>query len=264
LISKKTLGQFAALLVVSGAASAALPPVVDGSGRVIASPAQQASASSMLGMYNRLEQLQREVQQMRGQIEEQNYLIETLKKRQRDLYLDIDGRIAQLESGNSSASIKASLGSLAQAANSGISAQSSPSAPSQTKVSGGQDKVAYDEAFSSLKSGDYQQSIADFSQFVTTFPTSVYIPNALYWLGEASYVSRNFKRALDEFTKVVSQYPAHSKAKDAMLKIGFIQYENKQWQQARETLEKVIASYPDTTVSSLAQKRLERMRQEKH
>ena len=108
------------------------------------------------------------------------------------------------------------------------------------------------------------EAIADFSQFVTTFPTSVYIPNALYWLGEASYVSRNFKRALDEFTKVVSQYPAHSKAKDAMLKIGFIQYENKQWQQARETLGKVIASYPDTTVSSLAQKRLERMRQEKH
>ena len=47
-----------------------------------------------------------------------------------------------------------------------------------------------------------------------------------------------------------------------MLKIGFIQYENKQWQAARETLEKVTTSYPNSTVASLAEKRLEQMRQE--
>jgi TolA-binding protein len=63
---------------------------------------------------------------------------------------------------------------------------------------------------------------------------------------------------------VVSQYPAHSKAKDALLKIGFIQYEDKQWKQSRETLTKVVRSYPGTTVASLAQKRLDRLRQEKH
>jgi len=262
LISKKIIGQFTALVLVSGAASAALPPVVDGSGRVTTAPAQQTSASSMLGMYNRIEQLQREVQQMRGQIEEQNYLIETLKKRQRDLYLDTDRRIVQLESGKTSLAVTGQTSPSMQGG--GSSVQSPQRLAIQPKVTGAQDKLAYDKAFSSLKSGRYQQSITDFSEFVTSFPNSIYIPNALYWLGEASYVNRDFKRALDEFTKVVSQYSTHSKAKDAMLKVGFIQYENKQWQQARETLEKVTASYPGTTVASLAKKRLDRMRQEKH
>ena len=261
-MSQKIIGHIAALVFVSGAASAALPPVVDGSGRVATAPTQQTPASSMLGMYNRLEQLQREVQQMRGQIEEQNYLIETLKKRQRDLYLDTDRRIVQLESG------KASLPVIGQTSPSVLGNGSSEQVPqlptAQANVTGAQDKLAYDKAFSSLKSGRYQQSITDFSEFVTSFPNSIYIPNALYWLGEASYVNRDFKRGLEEFTKVVSQYPAHSKAKDAMLKVGFIQYENKQWHQARETLEKVTASYPGTTVASLAKKRLDRMRQEKH
>jgi len=212
-------------------------------------------------MYNRLEQLQLEVQQMRGQLEEQSYLIETLKKRQRDLYLDTDRRIVQLESGTaSSPMVEQSSPSLIQ----GVSTPTSQPLVSEATESNGQDKLAYDKAFSSLKSGQFQQSMTDFSAFVSAFPNSAYVPNALYWLGEASYVNRDFKRAVTEFNKVISQYPSHSKAKDAMLKLGFIQYENKQWKQARETLEKVTATYPGTTVASLAKKRLERLSQEKH
>jgi tol-pal system protein YbgF len=260
LINKKIKGQLVALMLVSGAASAALPPVVNGNAQAAA--ATQSSASSMLGMYNRLEQLQREVQQMRGQLEEQTYLIGTLKKRQRDLYLDTDRRIVQLETGNKPMPISTGVRTNLSP---NETLQSSQTITAQTApTSGAQDKLAYDQAFSGLKSGRYQQSIKDFTGFVTSFPNSVYLPNAYYWLGEASYVSRDFKRASEEFNKVVSQYPAHSKAKDALLKIGFIQYENKQWQQARETLTKVSNSYPGTTVASLAQKRLDRLRQEKH
>jgi len=262
LISKKIVGQLVALSIVSGAASAALPPVVDGNVRGQVDSGGSAAGSSMVGMYNRLEQLQLEVQQMRGQLEEQAYLIETLKKRQRDLYLDTDRRLVQLESGTTSSPMadQSSSSGLVQ----GVSTPASQPVMSEATQSNGQDKVAYDKAFSSLKSGQFQQSIIDFSAFVSAFPNSAYVPNALYWLGEASYVNRDFKRAVTEFNKVISQYPSHSKAKDAMLKLGFIQYENKQWKQARETLEKVTASYPGTTVASLAKKRLERLSQEKH
>jgi len=257
---EKIKRQLAALLLMSGAASAALPPVVDGNAQMGAS---STSAASMLGLYKRLEQLQREVQQMQGQMEEQAYLIENLKKRQRDLYLDTDRRLVQLETGETVV-----LG----ADSNPLNTTNSSSKPEQTAitteqpalVNGSQDKLAYDRAFSSLKSGRYKQSITDFSAFAKNFPQSVYLPNALYWLGEASYVNRDFKRAVDEFNKVVSQYPAHAKAKDALLKIGFIQYEQKQWKESKETLTKVSSSYPDTTVASLAQKRLDKLRQEKH
>lgn len=242
-------------MLISGAASAALPPVVDARGQ---RGATQTSAASMLGMYNRLEQLQRDVQQLRGELEEQAYLMETLKKRQRDLYLDTDRRLAALESGDQGPSPVA-----VNAPNTNLTQAVQPTAENNP-VTGTDDKLAYSQAFSSLKAGRYKQAIVDYSSFVSKFPNSSLLPNAYYWLGEASYVSRDFKRAIDEFNKVVAQYPTHSKAKDALLKIGFIQYENKQWKQARETLTTVVSSYPKTTVASLAQKRLDRLHQEKH
>ena len=43
----------------------------------------------------RLDSLQREVQQLRGDVEVQNHALETMKQRQRDLYLDLDSRLSQ-------------------------------------------------------------------------------------------------------------------------------------------------------------------------
>lgn len=249
--------QLAVLLLMSGAVSAALPPVVNGNARLGAS---STSASTMLGLYNRLEQLQREVQQMRGQIEEQNYIIETLKKRQRDLYIDADRRLSQLEP-NGKVVLNGDSPQSISVANSTVQ---KPTIDQSVTSNEPQDKLAYDKAFSSLKSGRYQQSITDFSGFVKNFPNSIYLPNAMYWLGEASYVNRDSERAVAEFNKVVFQFPAHPKAKDALLKIGFIQYQNKQWEQSKETLTKVSTSYPGTTAADLAQKRLDKLRQEKH
>ena len=250
---RKITGQLAALVLFSGAASAALPPVVDGN-------AQQASgtaSSSLLTMYKRLEQLQQDVQQMRGQLEEQNYLIESLKKSQRDLYLDTDRRIQQLETPATQQVLlpttQAEATNTPQTAN--LNAASAAS---------GTDKEAYDKAFASLQAGRYPQAMSDFSAFVSSYPTSDYLANAYYWLAEASYVSRDFSRALDEFNQVLQKFPRHAKAKDALLKIGFIRYENKQWQQARASLQRVTTDYPNTTVANLAAKRLERMRQEQH
>jgi len=257
LITKKLTGQLAALALLSGAASAALPPVVDGNSQPVAAT---ATSSNLLGMYKRLEQLQNDVQQMRGQLEEQTYLIENLKKRQRDLYLDTDRRIQQLET----PVLKQPLPLIKpNDSTTSIAPASNVSTKPQSQVLGS-DKVAYDKAFAGLRAGHYQQAIDDFSAFVSSYPTSIYLANAYYWLAEASYVNRDFTRALDEFNKVLAKFPQHAKAKDALLKIGFIQYENKQWQQARKSLQQVTANYPGTTVASLAKKRLDRMQQEKH
>ena len=52
---------------------------------------------TLVDLATRLESLQREVQQMLGEMEEQSHAMEGLKKRQRDLYLDIDQRLKKLE-----------------------------------------------------------------------------------------------------------------------------------------------------------------------
>jgi len=247
-------GHIVALMLISGAASAALPPVVNGNGQVVSNPQVN---SGTVEMYNRLQQLQVEVQQLIGQVEEQTYLIESLKKRQRDLYLDTDRRIQLLENKSSGLDGQVPINTLsADGQNEVIN-----NASSTITESG--DSLAYEKAFSSLKSGRYKQAIDEFSVFTTSFPTSSLLPNALYWLGEASYVNRDFERANTEFIRVVSEYPEHSKSKDAMLKIGFIQYENKQWKEAKDTLNTVSKKYQGTTAARLADQRIDRMRQEK-
>ena len=251
---KVNIGPLAALMLFSGAASAALPPVINAGAQPV------MTSSALMGLYNRLEQLQGDVQQMRGQLEEQTHLIESLKKRQRDLYLDTDRRIQQLETkGTQGLQQGLNVGEPALKAMPSSAVKAAP-----TLVSSTEDKEAYDKAYAALRAGKYSQAITDFSAFVLAYPKSLYLANAYYWQAEASYVNSDFKRALNDFNKVLTQFPAHSKAKDALLKIGFIQYENKQWSQARNTLQTVATKYPGTTVASFANKRLERMRQEQH
>jgi TolA-binding protein len=47
-----------------------------------------------------------------------------------------------------------------------------------------------------------------------------------------------------------------------MLKLGFIDYDIGQFEQARATLNEVVRSYPNSSAAKLAEKRLEKMKQE--
>src|SRR5690606_37807098 len=59
--------------------------------------AQGNSSEQTLELLNRINQLQTEVQSLRGLVEQQGFEIESLKKRARDQYLDLDSRIGRLE-----------------------------------------------------------------------------------------------------------------------------------------------------------------------
>ncbi len=93
-----------------------------------------------------------------------------------------------------------------------------------------------------------------------TYPNSSYADNAQYWLGEANYVSRKYRSALREFKRVIEGHPDSPKIGDAMLKLGFTYYELKQYGKSRKMLEKVVRQFPKSTVSRLAQTRLNRMK----
>ena len=56
-------------------------------------------SQGLLDMLHQLQQLQQEISQLRGEIETQNYNLEQLTRRQRDLYTDVDQRMQRLERG---------------------------------------------------------------------------------------------------------------------------------------------------------------------
>lgn len=60
---------------------------------------RRLDSRSLIDLLEQVKALQRDVQQLRGDIEVQTHNMEGLQKRQRDLYLDIDRRLHRLEAG---------------------------------------------------------------------------------------------------------------------------------------------------------------------
>ncbi len=199
--------------------------------------------------------LREEISSLREHVEQQEYELESMKQRQRNLYLDMDRRINNAEAGSrNNARLVAPVPPPNAVATGAV-------APVAGDVDG---QKAYSKAFTALKEGQYKQSIQAFEKFKKSYPDSKYADNAQYWLGEASYVSRDYKRALTEFQRLVARYPESSKNSGARLKIGYVYFELKNWSAARDALQQVVTMYPNTTVAKKANDRLQRMKREGH
>ena len=236
---------------------------------------RKLDSQALMQLLEQVESLQREVQQLRGEIEVQSHELQGMKKRQRDLYLDIDRRLNRLETGASNGQAAGAAAppvpqppAAAGAAAPALAPAGAPptaSAPKTAAAAGAATaREEYDRALGILRDGRYQEAAAAFRKFLADHPGSSYADNAQYWLGEVHYVTRDFKTALQEFGKVIEQYPNSPKVADARLKLGYIKYELKDWQGARRALQRVVADFPKSTAARLAQERLERMKKEGH
>ena len=261
----------------------------------------------LLDLLQTVERLQSEVQSLRGQIEEQNYTIDQLRKTQRETYVDIDQRLQNLAGQPAGLSITDANGApplttvmpgeaqaiagtappsnleMRETTDGGESLprmadQAGPAEPAATPdaavdtpvavvarasiapqgptVDNEASEGAYHDAFSLLKAGEYDESIAAFTDFLAQFPNSQYADNAQYWLGETYYVKREFEPALVEYRKLIDTYPASKKRSHAMLKIGYSYHELGQLDQARAVLEDLRNRYAGTTAARLAEERI--------
>ena len=228
------------------------------------------SGSSLLQMHQTLQTLAREVRELRGQVEEQAHSMEQLKRRQRDMFLDLDKRIQATET-NAAAPASGALPAavtpppVESAAVGGavIPPQAPPSVADSTgnvvQTDPAEEQKAYRAAFDLLKSGKFTEAAAALTSFLGQHPNGNFADNAQYWLGEAYYVSREFGPALKAFEQLLVDYPESPKRPHSMLKIGFIYDETGQKDEARKVLTELTKQYPQSTAASLAAKRLKRL-----
>lgn len=232
---------------------------------------RSANNEALLKLSQRINAMQSEIQQLRGENEQLTHELNTLKSRQREQFLDIDRRLQSSTTvidGGSVTNATTADGRLIDNSTTNSSTTVSTSdnqqvatANTTTSSDAAED---YKNAFTLLKQGKYDESITAFSGFLQTHSQSKYASNAQYWLAEANYVSKRYPQAQAEFSKVIEQYPASSKVADAKLKLGFTYYELGQYEQSRVALTQLRAQFPNSSVASLAQQRLERMAREGH
>lgn len=80
--------------------------------------------------------------------------------------------------------------------------------------------LRYEQAFADLKNERYQQAQAGFESFLKDHESHVLASNAKYWLGETFYVQGFFDRAARIFAEGYRSYPDSPKAPDNLLKLG--------------------------------------------
>ncbi|MGZ8182786.1 MAG: tol-pal system protein YbgF [Methylobacter sp.] len=268
------------LCVCSAVHAEPLPPVIDNSmyPEAEVSTAKPSSTNAVYEMMGRLEQLQAEVQQLTGRVEEQANLIAEMKKSQGTMYSDFDERMQSLEkktegvkptAAESAQTQDTSIGAEAKVAEPPAAAPEAKQAPAQkqdtVQASGeasaprlpvGDEKQQYQQAYEALRNGHNAQAIAEFNALLTRNPKGEYANNAQYWLGEAYRVNQDIDSARKAFNNVVENYPGSSKVPDALLKLGSIEVEQKNPVKAREYLTRVTVDFPSSTAARLAAKKL--------
>lgn len=337
--SVRSLAFIASMAALSGAAVAQqAPPSADLAARV-SRLEQNLNNRGLLEMLAEIEALKREVSALKGELENQSYLLEQQRRAQTAGYADLDARLraqpggavpaagavaapplAVLPAGPADAvagtpaaqgdlQVQTETAALAPATGAidasgqpippmpqavdpatglpmvpaavGTVPQQMPAAPLQapTPVGGVTPPVvsppapalpapappgvedpaseaAYQNAFTLLKSGEYDQAIAAFEAFQQQYPASQFGDNAQFWLAEAHYVKRDFAKALPAYQAMLVNYPASKKLSHAMLKIGYSYAELGQAAEARTVLTELQQRFPGTAAAQLATQRL--------
>jgi len=199
----------------------------------------------LLGLLNEVETLKAEIAKMRGQAEIQMHQMDTLGKRQNDLYADLDQRIADITKAAQPAPAVDGTPPAA-AAVAGDSQQASALVESR----------GYEAALKLFREANYAGAIAGFNGFLKAYPDSALAANAQYWIGYSHYALKDYKTALAHQQKLVAAYPASTKVPDALLNIATNQIALDNLAGARKTLEEIVARHPGSNAANLAARRL--------
>jgi len=258
-----------------------------------ANPQQSASGISNEGLnllLDQVRQLQMEVQQLRALSDEQGYELRKMQRESLDRYTNIDSRLSGLEIGQpvgigSPSAIPGNNSSyppLPGPISGQPDAFDSPASQSQPPISSANRSAAntdigssagvanrsglqpailseqqmYQMAYDSVINSDFERSVAEFDQYLGSYPGGRFVANAYYWKGQAYLYLSRYAEARDAYQTIINQYPGSTKLPDAMYGLGQAYEGLGDIPQAKSLLTDIIRRYPNTGVANLADTRL--------
>ena len=236
----------------------------------------QARNRSIIDLFNQVETLKTEFARLRGQIELLQNELETTQKRQRDLYVDLDGRMRKMEAqiaeqDRAAAAAKAQAPAVLPGSSAppgtapGTSPVVAPPAVDVVRtappapvvvVDPVAEQRAYDQGLDLFRGARYGDAVAAFQGFTRNYPRSTLVPSAQYWIGNSLYALKDYRGAITAQRQLLSQHPESAKAPDALLNIATAQSDLGELQAARASLQEVVAKYPSSDAAVKARQRL--------
>lgn len=200
-----------------------------------------------LELFQRIEQLEAEVRQIRGELELQRHKLETFAHERA-----APGYSAYPPAAPPAAKPPEDARSQPAPARSAVDV--SPPAAASTE------RADFDAALGELREGRYPEAVAAWRRFLDAHPSGGLAGDAQYWLGEACYLSGDRNTAKEAFIALGLNHPQSARLPDALLKLGYIYGEQGDTTRAREVLQKLVQVYPSTQAASLAERRLQSLR----
>ncbi len=186
-----------------------------------------ASQAAILDLQNQLDKQKSENAQLRGQIESLQKQSDDLSNNQKSFYQDLDARVSRLEPQN--VEVEGVTG-IVQAG----------------------EKSSYDEALKSFQAGQIKNADSEFTSFIRKYPSSPYLPLALYWSGNTKYALKDYKAAITQLQGLISRYPGHQRVPAATLTMANANLESGKKAVAKKLFTDLIAKYPDSDAANEA------------
>jgi tol-pal system protein YbgF len=249
--------RIALLLFACGMACAELPPVVDKTGGVSGNPnlnsATSPSLSSNYEMMKRIGQMQAEIQQLTGKVEEQAFQIEELKKQQKTMYTDFDDRIQSMEnksSGSPPPSTDAPADPSSPAdptSGSGVEGGVAPPSATDQPTSSSPPKDSPSDASGAMSAAPAASATKDSANAATSESASAQVPeNEKQEYQQAYDDLRNGRTssAITGFNAYITNHPGSAYASNAQYWLGEAHRVNMDNTAARKAFNSVIETYP--------------------
>jgi tol-pal system protein YbgF len=187
----------------------------------------QASQGAILDLQNQIEKLRTENAQLRGQIESLQKQTDDLTKNQKTYYQDLDNRLTRFEPQTIEVE--------------GVTGVAQPG-----------ERSAYEEALNAFQNNQIKKADSDLTAFIRKYPSSPYLPLALFWSGNTKYALKDYNGSINQLQTLITRFPGHQRVPAAMLTLANANLESGKKAVAKKVLSDLIAKYPDSEAAKEA------------
>ena len=116
--------------------------------------------------------------------------------------------------------------------------------------------LRYNQALSSYRAGNYDESILQFQSFALTNPPERLQDNIAYWIGSNYVKLEMYEDAITQFEIVINSYPRGNKVHDARFMLGRVYSLKGETSRAVEILQSALMNNPPAEVRGKISKQL--------
>lgn len=209
-----------------------------------ASANEGAGLSAQAQLFMQLQQMQKEIAELRGLVEEQQNRLERLAEDSKDRYQALDSRLSAANVHNGQPETVTSQ-------------DSTPAAPAVEPGDPAKEQQYYEAAYSLIQARDFGRAQQAFNAFLGRYPQGKFAANAHYWLGEIGLVEDNLQMAGRSFATVIESWPEHSKVPDSTYKLAVVEQRMGRFERAEALFSEVIERFPNSSAANLARQGLQ-------